>query len=339
MNLLRALVGILVLSIMVPTVMAQDVSTPTGWIVFEARRDNNKGDADLFRMLPDGTNQQQLTSGPNGAWNAVWSPDGEWLVYHSGTFEQKDLYRMRADGSEQQWLTTVSSLSPGEIPNCFLNEAAWSPDGEWIAFEVCVDDTVDLYRIRPDGADLQRLTADPGSEMNAVWSPDGEWIVFEGGTNLYRMRADGSEQQQLTTSSAKDWQASWSPDSQWIVFVSDRDEIGQVYRMQADGSEQQPLATIVESQSPVWSPDGEWIAFSSYQGQLYRMRTDGSNLQNLNSPGLAREVDWSPDGEWIVFDAKLTDGNMDIYRVRVDGTEQQHLTVDPGDDQHPKWSP
>lgn len=342
MTLSRLFVTILVMSILVPAVMAQDEPVPSSWIVFEASRGDGV-DMDIYRMSPDGSSVQQLTSGPAEDRNAVWSPDGEWIVFESGGYEGKSLYRMRADGSEQQWLAELAGAPSGGEMGCFLNEAAWSPDGEWIVFEVCVNDTTDLYRIHPDGTDLQHLTDSLGSEANAAWSPDGEWIVFESwgseGLDIYRMRTDGSEQQRLTDDPEKDWMAAWSPDSQWIVFVSDRDGIGQVYRMRADGSEQQQLVDTLENTNPMWSPDGEWIMFSSYIGNLYRMRADGSDLLNLNSPGLVRNAAWSPDGAWIVFDVKLEDGSMDLYRVRVNGIEQWRLTTDPGVDQNPEWSP
>ncbi|HEX9311137.1 MAG TPA: hypothetical protein VF887_10025, partial [Gemmatimonadaceae bacterium] len=46
----------------------------------------------------------------------------------------------------------------------------------------------------------------------------------------------------------------------------------------------------------------------------------------------------SPDGQWLAFDSDRS-GNMDIYKMRVDGTGLQQLTRDPADDFRPSWSP
>ena len=46
----------------------------------------------------------------------------------------------------------------------------------------------------------------------------------------------------------------------------------------------------------------------------------------------------SPDGQWLAFDSDRS-GNMDIYKMRIDGTGIQQLTRDPADDFRPSWSP
>jgi Tol biopolymer transport system component len=46
----------------------------------------------------------------------------------------------------------------------------------------------------------------------------------------------------------------------------------------------------------------------------------------------------SPDGQWLAFDSDRS-GNMDIYKMKVDGTGLQQLTNNPADDFRPSWSP
>jgi len=46
----------------------------------------------------------------------------------------------------------------------------------------------------------------------------------------------------------------------------------------------------------------------------------------------------SRDGQWLAFDSDRS-GNMDIYKMRVDGTGLQQLTNNPADDFRPSWSP
>ena len=92
-----------------------------------------------------------------------------------------------------------------------------------------------IYRIRPDGSGLQRLTRAPGTNAHSTFSPDGEWIAFSTGRQGFKdeaihlllaapggltfqpygeiavMRADGSNVRPLTDNSVEDGAASWVP--------------------------------------------------------------------------------------------------------------------------------
>jgi TolB protein len=46
----------------------------------------------------------------------------------------------------------------------------------------------------------------------------------------------------------------------------------------------------------------------------------------------------SPDGKKIVFQSQR-DGNLEIYVMNVDGSEQKRLTNNPAQDDFPSWSP
>lgn len=56
------------------------------------------------------------------------------------------------------------------------------------------EDTNGLYLMRADGSEPHYLA--PG--WNAQWSPDGRWIAFQHSLEIYRIRADGTDMQQLT---------------------------------------------------------------------------------------------------------------------------------------------
>lgn len=224
--------------------------SPDGaWLVFDAWDGANRH---IYRARPDGSQMQQLVEG----WQATWSPDGAWIVFN----RNDGIYRMRPDGSGVQRLTTQAQLegqaiwSPDGARIVFEaressalamhvntlalyvmaadgsglqriapgRAAQWSPDGAWIVFQSSGSSEQQLYRVRADGSDLQKLTDCPESCVNAQWSPDGAWIVFEyhyyATHGIYRMRPDGSEVQflasginpQWSLQAARDWHAGWS---------------------------------------------------------------------------------------------------------------------------------
>jgi hypothetical protein len=92
-----------------------------------------------------------------------------------------------------------------------------TPPSAWIAFSGYRNGNYDVYRIRADGSQQQRLTNNnlEWNEAPPQWSPNGQWIAFvserKGNYDIYRMRADGSEQQPLTITSKFQWSYQWSP--------------------------------------------------------------------------------------------------------------------------------
>ena len=47
---------------------------------------------------------------------------------------------------------------------------------------------------------------------------------------------------------------------------------------------------------------------------------------------------FSPDGEWVAFHSDR-DGNIELYIMRVDGSEVKRITVNPATDATASWSP
>lgn len=76
---------------------------------------------------------------------------------------------------------------------------------------------------------------------------------------------------------------------------------------------------------------GDWVNDSDYpQGaELYVSDLDGKHIRRLtNNKMYEAEVTVSPDGKWIFF-GRQTNGKLDIWRMRSDGTHEQQLTFAP----------
>ena len=165
--------------------------SPTGAdIVFVSSRDEN---AELYIMAMDGAKLRNITKNPGTDSMPFWSGDGK--IYYSseidGIFQ---IVRINPDGSNKE------VLSKGE-GNKYMPQL--SPDNKKILFYGDKDGNPEIYTMKIDGADLQRLTDDPLMDIRARWSPDGKKIVFENGDkrqnqHIYIMDADGSNKQQLT---------------------------------------------------------------------------------------------------------------------------------------------
>jgi len=197
-----------------------------------------------------------------------------------------------------------------------------------------IDPGYDIYRARPDGSELSKLTDVPGYDAEATVSPQGDRIVFtsmrDGDLDLYSMNLDGSDVQRLTDRIGYDGGPFYSPDGTKIVYrarhPSDPAEIEdyqalladglirpsklEIFVMDADGSNKRSITDLgVAAFGPFFHPSGEKIIFSSNFGDpkgrefdLWMVDLDGKNLERITfSEGFDGFPMWSPDGKTFVF--------------------------------------
>ncbi len=75
-------------------------------------------------------------------------------------------------------------------------------------------------------------------------------------------------------------------------------------------------------------PIGNWSDERDYPigADLYISDLDGNNVRRLtNNEYYDAEISAAPNGEWIIFSRQI-DGNLDLWRIRPDGSEEQQVT-------------
>jgi len=201
-----------------------------------------------------------------------------------------------------------SSARPAPIDDLYYTKsvsgAAWSPDGQQIAF-----------------------TSD-----------------IAGRFNLWKVSASGGWPIQLTQSDDRQYNAAWSPDGKWIVYQQDSagDELWDLYAVPSDGGEIINLTNTpaIREENPHWSHDGSTIAFASklkdgsqYDIALFNWSTRKVQLLTHElQPGYAwNVVGWSSDDKTIYagrVNPPFTDA--DVYRIDVATGKVENLTPHQG---------
>jgi Tol biopolymer transport system component len=219
----------------------------------------------------------------------------------------------------------------------------------WAAGRLAVPlSCLDLFSIKPNGSDRQRLTRGcPWEYSDPAYSATGKQIVFVRGhepfprdhrglVGVYVMGADGSHVRRVTTTSA-DENPRFSPDGKLIVFDRwlKRSRRTQLFLIASDGSHVHQLTHGSSASEPTFSPDGRRIAFvalHSHEGyDIYTVSPNGSHLRQLtHAPSGAwdDEPDFSPNGRKIVFRCGYGDFGaiQQVCIMHADGTHVHHVT-------------
>lgn len=240
----------------------------------------------------------QLTVSNQRQANIAWSPKGRWIAYNSDY-----------DGNEQ-WDLFLVSTSNGQVvnltnsPEISEEGAAWSPDGEKLAYSVKPKrssnyeiDTIEILTKKI--THITTGTPENLSNANPIWSRDGKWIVFtqEDATgknaNIFIVSAEGGKATNLTPHEGEqEFQASdVSPDGKTILITSNA----------ANGYQNAGLLDVA-TKKITWLTHDKWEINSSK---------------------------FSPDGKRLIWTANI-DGNQDIYLYDIASRQAHVLPIAKG---------
>lgn len=293
------------------------------------------GVSGLYVTAVDGQ-QVQLLAGSDGRVyrDVVWSPDGQWLVFTSGSDATAlGLWRVRPDGTER---TELLDASLGSI-----HHPSPSPDGRVLAFaRVAAGGSSTVWSSAIDGAGQQEIAAANGraiepsfscSELTPTasvpegWSPDGVQLLVT--VRSYGCEAEFSETLAVDMATRRiasvvardDSRPRWSPTGTEIAFdgmtITDR-----------SGTTRRSLG---RGQAPSWSPSGDlvfvraddWSDLTDY-GIWVAPGTDTSRSRLVAKPSAVRAdaPQWSSDGSRIAY-LGLHERGSTLWTVEAGGGE------------------
>ena len=239
-----------------------------------------------------------------------------------------------------------------------VQSLALSPDSKWIAYVVTrVDEEKDkkfsqIHITSIDGKSTLPMTAVYMNASDPQWSPDGKYLAFLGvrGTDkdtenqVWTLDLRGGEAVQFTNVPQGVNSYRWSPDGTKMALVI-KDAKPQTNAPDENSSNEKLEPFVIDR-----------LQFKKdYVGYLDRRRTH-IYIKNGNEKPIQitfgdyddSDPQWNPDNKLIAFVSKRegdpdANNNSDIWLVDSSddkkNRELKKLTINPGPDTNPSWSP
>jgi|GEM_PF-1136035 len=263
---------------------------------------------------------------------------GELLSFEAGQAGQTDLP-----------LATPSimpgfSLDPGELLTFDPTDKhtpRYSSNG-WIAYtaEDSASEGTGLYRIPAVGGPAEALGPDSMMFEDPVWSGDGTWLVAAAYDGIYRLMS-GTAPFRLAEGvvglpqiTAND---SWIMYEKWDTVGCSHD----VYKVRPNGTWETCLtlgpAGYVEPQ-PISDSEFACVQFRDEVHQVRKV-APGQEVWLTSDYMENSGLRISPDRQWLTYEKVDESGFCQIYKMRIDGTEESRVTDGTCNCETPVFSP
>lgn len=285
--------------------------------------------------LAPGSRELPITTDGGGNVQPAFSPDGQWLAYHS---------RKRRG----IWVVPSTGGAPRRVA-AFGSQPSWSPDSQAIVFTSGpggLTSQAVLWMVRRDGTAPVQLTTlghPPGGHLEPAWSHDGRLIAFMVGRHedreIYVMETHGDAPRRLATL-ARTSAPRFSPDGRavyWFGKTAERNDCLMRLTLSGEGEAIGAPETVLHFQgegvgSLSIARNGTAV-FSWTRLAVNLFAVDVDECGAVRAPrqltfddGIMRYPDYGPDGR-IAYEQEVAGRPITAWLIEDDGRNREPLSA------------
>ncbi len=252
-----------------------------GWLVFSAK--TGRGDWDLCRMRPDGTERGLFAGTPEfNEGGARFSPDGKRVLFYR--LPKDDPVQNNEYGAGELVIANADGSGPIVFGNAFP-WATWGPDGRQLA---CLA-TKGILIVDLETRQVVRQLPRRGIVSQLVWSPDGQrFIGTANGLGPFWtigcMAADSGEFKAISETERYNCTPDWVADSRRVVYARGiiPEQAGRAELWVATLDGQPPQLLYAEEGRHLYgacaSPDLKYLLFTRSTADLTKVEHEDTQM-------------------------------------------------------------
>ena len=250
------------------------------------------------------------------------------------------------------WIIPVPAGSPRRVGDFTVNTAAWSRDGQQLAYA----QGGNIYLAKWDGTQPHKLVTPFGCCSDLTFSPDAKHLRFtardagSSANGIWEVGIDGKDMHSILPGSFHQAPGEccgrWSADGRYFFFEAVQNARPDIWALREQGGilhphspdplpiTAGPLAYF--SPAPALAGNRLFVIGEQLRAQLQRFDAKSQQFVPFLNGISGGEIDLSRDGKWVAY---LGYPDYALWRMRIDGSEKLQLTNAPVTVSMPRWSP